>query len=88
MRHTILTAAALSFGLAAGATAAFAADPSETDCHQMDSQVRTALSSSQSGNKDQAEHERSTGQQYCTHGYYRVGISHYAQALKLLGAKT
>lgn len=88
MRHTIATAAVLSLGLAAGASAAFAADPGETDCRQMDSQVRTALSSAQSANKDQAEHERSTGQQFCTHGYYRVGIAHYTQALKLLGAKT
>jgi hypothetical protein len=88
MRHTIVAAAALSLGLSAGASTAFAADPSETDCRQMDTQVRTALTSAQSGNKDQAEHERNAGQQFCTHGYYRVGVSHYAQALKLLGAKT
>ena len=88
MRHTLVTAAALSLGLAAGATAAWAANPGETDCRQMDSQVRTALTTAQSTNKDQAEHERNSGQQFCTHGYYRVGISHYEQALKLLGAKT
>ena len=88
MRHTIITAAALSLGLAAGASAAFAADPSEADCHQLDSQVRTALTSNQSGNRDQAERERAQGRQFCTNGYYRVGIAHYTQALKLLGAKT
>jgi hypothetical protein len=88
MRHTYIAAAALSLGLAAGASAALAADPSETDCRQMDSQVRTALTNTQSANRDQAAHERTTGQQFCTHGYYRVGISHYTQALKLLGAKT
>jgi hypothetical protein len=55
----------------------------------MDAQVHSALDSSQqSSSQQEAVKERNSGREYCTHGFYRVGMDHYAEALKLLGSKT
>lgn len=77
-------AAALCLGLATGA--ASAAEPNATACRDLESQVRSALEASQAGNRDEAVKEQSSGQTYCSHGYYRIGLAHLSQALKLLGA--
>lgn len=77
-------AAALCLGLATGA--ASAAEPNAAACRDLESQVRSALEESQAGNRDGAVKEQSSGQTYCSHGYYRIGLAHLSQALKLLGA--
>ena len=90
MRYASIAAgAALSFSLFAVPVAVSAAEEATASaCESMDSQVRTALSSSQQSNSlQEAVKERNSGRQYCTHGFYKVGMDHYAEALKLLGAK-
>lgn len=88
MRYISIASAALCLGLVAAASAASAAqEPTEAVCHDMDSQVRSALQKP-SANQEQAMRERNSGRQFCQHGFYRVGTEHYAQALKLLGANT
>lgn len=78
-------AAALCLGLAAGA--ASAAEPNATACRDLESQVRSALEASQQvRNREDAIKEQSSGQTYCSHGYYRIGLAHLNQALKLLGS--
>jgi len=77
-------AAAFCFALSLGV--ASAAEPNATACRDLESQVRSALEASQAGNRDEAVKEQSSGQTYCSHGYYRIGLAHLSQALKLLGA--
>ena len=77
-------AAAFCFALSLGV--ASAAEPNATACRDLQSQVRSALEASQAGNRDEAVKEQSSGQTYCSHGYYRIGLAHLGQALKLLGA--
>jgi hypothetical protein len=43
------------------------------------------MGGNQSANRDQAQKERSLGQQYCQHGFYKIGSEHLTAALKLLG---
>jgi hypothetical protein len=87
MRYNLVTSAALCLGLLAGTSPAFAAEGTEATCNQLDAQVRAALDSGQQlPNRDQAMKERSTGRQFCSHGYYKVGGEHYSQALRLLGS--
>ena len=87
MRYNVLAGTALSLGLLISSSAAFAADPSDSDCRQMDTQVKTALENSQSANRDEAAKERSSALLYCSRGYYKMGTAHFAQALKLLGSE-
>jgi hypothetical protein len=57
-----------------------------TTCLQMASQVKTALEGNmQSANYDAAKKEQGYGRDFCTNSFYARGISHYDQALKLLG---
>lgn len=77
-------AAALCFAMSIGA--ASAAEPNATACRDLESQVRSALEASQAGNREEAIKEQSSGQTYCSHGYYRIGLAHLSQALKLLGS--
>ncbi len=89
MRYNSVASAALCLGLVVAASAASAQEPTEAVCHDMDSQVRSALQNPQSSaNQEQAVRERNSGRQFCQHGFYRVGTEHFAQALKLLGANT
>ncbi|HEY1961231.1 MAG TPA: hypothetical protein VGG69_02345 [Rhizomicrobium sp.] len=89
MRYNLVTSAVLFLGLFAGTSAAVAAEGTDAICNQLDAQVRTALDASQqSPNRDQAMKERSTGRQFCSHGYYKVGGQHYSEALRLLGASS
>lgn len=87
MRY-ILATSALSAALMIGASAAFAQEPTEGLCKNIDAQVGTALESNSSTNRDEAVRERNSGRAYCNRGYYKIGAEHLEQALKLLGAKT
>jgi hypothetical protein len=86
MRYSILAGTVLSLGLMISSSTSFAAEPSDFACHDMDAQVRTALESNQSANRDEAVRERNSGREFCNHGYYKLGTEHLAQALKLLGS--
>jgi len=73
-------------GLVMLTTASFAAEPNATACRDREVQVRTALDASQqASNRADAVKEQSSGQTYCAHGFYRMGLAHLDQALKLLG---
>jgi hypothetical protein len=84
-----MPAAAIFLGLLLSASAASAAEATQITCRDLDSQVRTALETSQqSANQQQAVKERDSGRAYCTRGFYKLGEDHLNQALKLLGHKT
>jgi hypothetical protein len=85
MRYGLIAAASLCLGFVT--SSAFAAEPTEGLCRNMDLQVGTALGSGQSTNRDEAVRERNSAREYCNHGYYKLGTQHFAQALKLLGAQ-
>jgi len=87
MRYSVLAGTALAAGLMISSSAAFAIEPSESACHDMDAQVRTALESTQAANRDEAMRERNSAREFCNHGYYKLGTEHLAQALKLLGSE-
>jgi hypothetical protein len=82
----IESAAAAALCVAMSIGAASAAEPNATACRDLESQVRSALEASQAGNREEAIKEQSSGQTYCSHGYYRIGLTHLSQALKLLGS--
>jgi len=87
MRYHSMAGATLAFVLSANA--AFAAEADDTTCHKLFSQVSQQLNDNpQIGTRDQALRERNLGLQFCTHGYYKVGSDHFANALKLLGAES
>jgi hypothetical protein len=72
------------------ATTAAMADDAKTasagGCAAMAEQVRTALDANQSSsNIADATKEKNNGRDFCSHQMYKVGMDHYAQALKLLG---
>lgn len=57
-----------------------------TSCVDMASQVKTALASnSNAANYEQAAKQQGYGRDYCTNGFYKNGVAHYAEALRLLG---
>ena len=90
MRYASFAAgAALSLGLVAVATCVSAAEEATAaTCQSMESQVRSALDNSQQpGNQQDAIKERNSGREYCARGFYKLGMDHFAQALKLLGNK-
>jgi hypothetical protein len=87
MRKNLIAAASLSLGLAASAAGAYAGEPTEGLCRNMDLQVGTALEANQSTGRDEAVRERNSARAYCNRGYYKLGTQHFAQALKLLGAQ-
>jgi hypothetical protein len=85
MRNVYLAAIGLSAMLAMGTSAASAQDAAPT-CISLASQVRTALASNQqSSNYDAAVKESHYGRDFCANAMPKVGVDHYAQALKLLG---
>jgi hypothetical protein len=59
-----------------------------SSCRDLDVQVQSALQGSRAADRNQALREQSTARQFCSHGFYKNGAQHFAQALKLLGAKT
>jgi hypothetical protein len=81
-----MTALALCAMATMGATAANAMTASADGCTNMATQVKTALdANSSSSNYSAAMKEKNNGRDFCNSGMYKVGIDHYAQALKLLG---
>ena len=57
-------------------------------CASMQQQVKSALdSNAQSPNYHSAVKEQRYGLEFCSQGLYRNGVSHYAEALKLLSAQ-
>ena len=91
MRYASIAAgAALCLGLLAGVAGASAEEEiTASTCQNMESQVRSAMNTSQqpSNSQQEAQKERATGHQYCARGFYKIGTEHFAQALKLLGSK-
>lgn len=88
----LLTIAATTFALSLGAAAlSVSANAEETGnlstCVKLASEVNQALASNmQSPDYQAAAKEKSFGRDYCASGLYPQGTTHYAQALKLLGA--
>ena len=83
--RTIMTALAFC---AMATTTAMAADmtPNSGNCQTMADQVKTALDTHQSSdNIAQATKEKNYGRDFCNESMYKVGMQHYAEALKLLG---
>jgi hypothetical protein len=69
-------------------TTAMAADmaPTSGNCQTMADQVKTALDAHQNAdNIAQATKEKNYGRDFCNESMYKVGLQHYAEALKLLG---
>lgn len=89
MRYVKWTAglAGLAGALAIAAIPARATDTASlSGCTTLQSQVRTALqSNAQSPNYDSALKEQRYGLEFCSNGFFQNGVSHYEQALKLLG---
>lgn len=80
---------ALSLGTAALSVSANAEESGNLSaCVKLASEVNQALASNaQSPNRDAATKEKSYGRDYCANGLYPQGVTHYAEALKLLGAE-
>ena len=86
MRNITMTALAFCAMATTGAMAADAVQPSADTCHAMATQVRTALDANQSSsNFADATKEKNYGRDFCNNAMYKIGLEHYAQALKLLG---
>ena len=59
-----------------------------SSCVKLAGEVNQALAgNSQSAAYQAAEKEKAYGRDYCATGLYAQGTTHYAQALKLLGAE-
>lgn len=84
-----ISAALIGAGLTLASVPAIAeATGSLSGCAKMADQVKQALASnSQSTSYDQAVKEKDYGRDFCNYGLYARGESHYAEALKLLGAE-
>lgn len=91
MRLLTITATtlALSLGAAAFSVPAGAEQSGNlATCVKLAGQVSQALASSaQSPSYDAAKKEKGYGRDYCASGLYAQGTTHYAAALKLLGAE-
>ncbi len=86
MRNISLTALAFCAMATTGAMAADATGANQGDCTNMAVQVRTALEANQSSSSyADAKKESNLGREFCTNSLPKVGVQHYAQALKLLG---
>jgi len=87
------TIAATTFALSLGAAALSVPANAEesgnlSTCVKLAGEVNQALASNaQSPSYDAAAKEKSYGRDYCASGLYPQGVTHYAEALKLLGAE-
>ena len=83
------TTVALSIGAAALSVPAGAEESGNLSaCVKLAGEVNQALASNaQSPSYDAAAEEKTYGRDYCATGLYAQGVTHYAQALKLLGAE-
>lgn len=87
MRNITMTALALCAFASTSAMAADTLAPTAGSCATMAVQVKTALDANQSSsNLADATKEKNYGRDFCNNSMYKVGLEHYAQALKLLGA--
>lgn len=90
----LLTIAATTLALSLGAAAFSVSASAEQSgnlatCVKLAGQVSQALASNaQSPSYDAAKKEKGYGRDYCASGLYAQGTTHYAEALKLLGAET
>ncbi|HEX9158888.1 MAG TPA: hypothetical protein VF835_01570 [Rhizomicrobium sp.] len=80
---------ALSLGAAVLSVPASAEESGNlATCVKLAGQVSQALAgSAQSPSYDAAKKEKGFGRDYCASGLYAQGTTHYAEALKLLGAE-
>lgn len=79
-------AALICAALAAGAASANAAEADTRSCLREGKEVRAALDGNKtSPNYEAAMTKRNEGLLACNSGYYKLGMAHYAAALKLLG---
>lgn len=85
MRIISLTALGAVAALTMSTGSVVAATADDASCHALDTKVGSVMGGNQSANRDQAQKERSLGQQYCQRGFYKVGSDHLTAALKLLG---
>ena len=88
----VLTIAATTFALSFGAAVSVPANAEQSGslstCMKLASEVNQALANNaQSPDRDAAAKEKSFGRDYCASGLYAQGTTHYAEALKLLGAE-
>ena len=83
------TTLALSLGAAVLSVPASAEQSGNlATCVKLAGQVGQALASNaQSRSYDAAKKEKGYGRDYCASGLYAQGTTHYAEALKLLGAE-
>jgi hypothetical protein len=87
LTKNIALALSLTAGIALAATSAFADEQENAaGCRHMSKAVSSALEANASAtNYQHALAEQDAGQKYCQVGLFGEGISHYANALKLLG---
>lgn len=90
MRLLTITATTLALSLGAAVLSVPASAEQSGNlatCVKLAGQVSQALASSaQSPSYDAAKKEKGYGRDYCASGLYAQGTTHYAEALKLLGA--
>ena len=89
----LLTITATTIALLAGAASlSLPAGAEETgnlsSCVKLAGEVNQALATNtQSASYQEAAKQKDYGRDYCSTGLYGQGVTHYAQALKLLGAE-
>ena len=89
----LLSIATATFALSLGAAALSGPAGAEesgnlSQCVKLAGQVNEALAgNTQSPSYSAAAREKSYGRDYCATGLYAQGVTHYAQALRLLGAE-
>ena len=83
----IATALVVATGVVSLAASAYGDEPATKEgCSQLLREVNTALDKQQPGaTYDAANQEKTKGGNYCTIGYYKVGMAHYHAALKIVG---
>ena len=91
MRFLTIVTASIAL-LAGAASLSLPAGAEETgnlsSCVKLAGEVNQALANnSQSASYQAAAKEKNYGRDYCSTGLYGQGVTHYAEALKLLGAE-
>jgi hypothetical protein len=90
MRLLSIAAATIALSLGAAMTVPAGAEQSGnlSTCVKLAGEVNQALAKNgQSSSYEAAQKEKNYGRDYCASGLYPQGVTHYAQALKLLGAE-
>ena len=81
--------AALSLAVATISVPAMAQEANASQCLQTSKKVSSALSANQQSAQYQAAtQEAHNGRDFCANGLYQIGLDHYNNALKILGAST